>query len=152
MNTVTIQPADPKDAASTALLQESHDLMARLFPAQANHSLSVTALCAEHVAFFAADLNGLRVGCGALSRQTNYAELKSIYVAPTARGCGVGDRLMKRLLSEAQTSKAPKVMLETGTGLDAAHRLYLKFGFNDCGAFGAYEPDAPYSRYMELTL
>lgn len=44
--------------------------------------------------------------------------------------------------------------LETGTGpaFDAAHSLYRRFGFTDCGAFGDYSADDPFSRFMSRVL
>lgn len=76
-----------------------------------------------------------------------------MFVAPAARGRGVGDRLLSHLEAAAGRQNKTTLRLETGQpGLEAAHKLYERHGFKDCSAFGDYEADAPYSRYMELSL
>ena len=40
---------DPRDPRAEALLRQHHALMQSLFPAEANHFLSVDALCAQMI-------------------------------------------------------------------------------------------------------
>ena len=152
MTQVTIETGTPTAPDARALLQASHDLMGSLFPQEANHFLSVEALEAPHIKFFLAKDGDASLGCAALANHTTYGEVKSMYVDETARNRGVADRLMQQLVQEANAQSLPCMKLEPGTGLDAAHRLYERHGFSDCDAFGDYQADAPYSRYMELTL
>lgn len=152
MNTLTIECGDPTTPDARALLQASHDLMGRLFPKEANHFLSVDALAASHITFYLAKDGGRSVGCSALANHTTYGEVKSMFVDETARNRGVADQLLARLVQDANAQGLPRLVLETGTKLAAAHRLYERHGFTDCDAFGDYEADAPYSRYMELSL
>ncbi|SFT68702.1 putative acetyltransferase [Sedimentitalea nanhaiensis] len=152
MTNVSVDLGDPMAQNAKALLQASHNLMQELFPADANHFLSIEALCQPEIRFFLADANADTVGCAALVNCGTYGEVKSMFVASAARGKGIADKLLDRLLEEARTQRLPWLKLETGVGLDAAHRLYERNGFTRCAAFGDYAADAPYSIYMEREL
>lgn len=149
---LTLRRADPREAGATRLLQASHALMESLFPSEANHYLSIDALVDPAIHFFVAETDDGPVGCAALAERPGYGEVKSMFVDPLARGSGAGARLLDQLVTEAQARALPCLRLETGTKLDAAHRLYRRHGFSECPAFGDYDPEAPYSLYMERTL
>ncbi len=148
----TIERADPTTPQARILLQASHDLMRSLFPAEANHFLCVEKLAAPQVSFFLARDADPALGGAALLNRNSYGEVKSMFVAEAARQRGIADMLMLHLIAQAREQGLKRLNLETGTGLDAAHRLYARHGFVECDAFGEYDADAPYSRYMELTL
>ncbi len=152
MADLSVVQGDPTSPAARALLGASHALMQRMFPREANHFLSVEALAAPHITFFLANRAGRSLGCAALANKGEYGEVKSMYVDENARGLGAGAALLAQLQQTARAQGLPRLMLETGVGLDAAHRLYERHGFVDCPAFGDYAADAPYSRYMELSL
>ena len=126
--------------------------MRSLFPKETNHYLSVEALSAPHIIFFIAKNGDKSLGCAALANHKSYGEIQSMFVAEAARNQGIADQLLARIIQEAKDQDLPCIKLETGTGLDAAHRLYRRHGFCDRDAFGDYEEYAPYSRYMELPL
>ena len=149
---VSIDLADPTTPEARVLLKASHDLMASLFPSEANHYLSVEKLAEPHICFFEARDGSAPLGCAAVANMGDYGEIKSMFVAENARGRGLGDMLMQRIVDEARSQQLATLKLETGIGLDAAHRLYQRYGFADCGAFGEYEADAPYSKYMERAI
>ena len=60
---------------------------------------------------------------------------------------------MEKLLETARERGYRRLSLETGSGgpFEAAHRLFVKFGFEFCGPFADYGPD-PFSRFMTLAL
>ncbi len=149
--TVTVRKADPREPAARALLQESHALMRSLFPAESNHFLSVDALAAPDIAFFVAMRGGRTLGTGALADKGGYGEIKSMFVAPEARGGGTGAAILAAIEAEARARGLAALMLETGDTLDAAHRLYERAGFTRRGPFGDYAAD-PLSRFMEKPL
>ncbi len=149
--TVTIRPGDPRDPAATALLRASHALMASLYPPEDNHYLSIDALCVPAIRFFVAEIEGKTIGCAALALQNGYAEIKSMFVAETARGTGTADALMRHLDAEARAANLPLLRLETGNSLRAAHKLYTRHGFHPRGPFGEYEANAT-SLFMEKPL
>ncbi len=148
---VDIKPGDPRDPAATALLQASQDLMRALFPVESNHFLSTDELTGEDSCFFVAELDGKAAGCAALLLKHGYAEVKSMFVDPGARGAKIGTKLLDRLEFEARAHARPILRLETGDALKAAQRLYLSHGFKICPPFGDYNDD-PRSLYMEKTL
>lgn len=148
---LAIARTDPRDPQATALLGASHTLLQSMFASDDNYFLSVDDLCAPSIHFFMATHAGCALGCAALSDKGDYGEVKSMYVVETARGTGTGEQLLRRLETEAKALNLPVLRLETGTGLDAAHRLYHRHGFIVCGPFGDYKlSDA--SIFMEKPL
>lgn len=72
------------------------------------------------------------VGCVALQRiDASRAEMKRLYVPPSARGLGVGRKLVAQLLSDAQAIGYSEVVLDTLPTMSEAQRLYRQFGFRD---------------------
>lgn len=148
---ITVEKSDPRDPRTVELLKAHHTLMQSLFPADSNHFLSVDALCAREITFLVAKDGALHLGCGALSNKGDYGEIKSMFVADAARGKGVANLILTGLIADARAAGLPKLYLETGDSLRAAHALYEKHGFTFCGPFGDYAAD-PLSYFMELTL
>ena len=148
---VTVERGDPRDRATTALLEASHALMQSLFPTESNHYLPIDALCTNDIRFFVAKVDGAILGCGAVALKDGYGEVKSMFVDPGARGSGLGLKLLTRLEEEARVEGLPLLRLETGDKLHTAHKMYEAFGFVRCGAFGDY-PDDPVSLFMEKLL
>lgn len=148
---ITVEPANPKDAAPAALLGQSHALMRSLFPAEANHFLDLEALCADNIRFFAAREGSEVLGTGALAIMDGYGEVKSMFTDAAGRGKGVAAAILRMIEDTARDGGLTLLRLETGTGLDAAHRLYQRHGFTWCGLFGDYA-ESPYSLFMEKTL
>jgi len=148
---IIVDPADPHDPGPRALLEASHALMRSLFPAEANHFLSLDALAAPGIHVFAARRGAAVLGVGALAEKDGYGELKSIHVDEGARGSGVADALMRQLEDQARALGLPLLRLETGSLLQAAHRLYARHGFRRCGPFGDYAA-CDQSVFMEKPL
>jgi putative acetyltransferase len=148
---IAVEIADPRAPAATALLKASHALMGRLFPSDACHFLSIDDLCVPEVHFVTARRGDAVLGCGAVAQKAGYGELKSIYVDEGSRGQGIADAILRALEDHARSEGMTMLKLETGTGLDAAHRLYARHGFKVCGPFGDYV-DHMYSVYMEKAL
>ncbi len=79
------------------------------------------------------------VGCGAVRMlDGETAELKRMYVAPGARGTGLGRRLVDALEAEARARGALRLVLETGVRQAAALALYRACGFRPIPLYGAY--------------
>ena len=148
---LTIQYADPKHPEIISLLQQSHALMLSLYSDEENYFLSVDALCAPHIRFFGARLDGRFVGCGALALMDGYGELKSMFTDPSVRGQGVAKSILAAIEREAQRNGLDRIALETGWLLKEAVALYRRLGFQECGPFGNY-PDSPASLFMAKDL
>lgn len=148
---IIVERSDPREARATALLKQSHTLMESLFPPEDNFYLDVNDLVAPHIHFFTARDGNMVCGTGALLVQEDYGEVKSMFVAKEARGKGVADALLRQIEDQARAEKLPLLKLETGKLLHAAHRLYRRHGFTDCGVFGDYAA-ANSSIFMEKHL
>ncbi|WP_424944510.1 GNAT family N-acetyltransferase [Aliiroseovarius crassostreae] len=149
--TLRIEPGDPHHPEATALLKASHALMEELFPPEDNFFLEIDDLCGPEISFFVAREGARILGTGAVADKGDYGEVKSMFVAPDARGKGVGEALLSQLEATARAKGHKALKLETGNVLHAAHRLYERAGFTRCGAFGDY-PEANSSIFMEKPL
>lgn len=85
-------------------------------------------------------------GCVALKRHdATRCEMKRLFVAPEARGTGLGERLSLAILDEARRRAYREMVLDTLERLGPAIRLYEKLGFRRCAPYYANpEPDAVY--------
>jgi len=92
--------------------------------------------------FLVAALRGEPVGCGALRFHGDQpAELKRMWVAESARGLGIGRRLLDELERRAAAGGARVIRLETNGALTEAIGLYRSAGYREVDAFNA-EPYA----------
>lgn len=90
-----------------------------------------------------ASIDGAPAGVCALKPVTaNIAEIKRLYVRPSARGCGIGRALLTRLLADARAERFDLVRLETLSFMKAARHLYESLGFIACEAFAGSEMGA----------
>jgi GNAT superfamily N-acetyltransferase len=89
--------------------------------------------------FFVAYIDNEPVGCGAIRRiEPGVAEIKRMYVAPAARGCGIGRRMVATLEGEAQRLGVRRIVLETGPRQPEAIAVYERSGFHRIPLFGEY--------------
>jgi ribosomal protein S18 acetylase RimI-like enzyme len=102
--------------------------------------------------FFVGYLEGRPVATGAWRRigveafgTTETAEIKRMYVAPSARGVGLARRMLAHLEDSAGAAGARAVVLETGLAQPEAIALYESSGFVPVPPFGFYRC-APMSR------
>jgi putative acetyltransferase len=135
---IIVERTDPHHPQATALLNQSHALMTSLFPPEDNFFLEIGDLVADDIHFFTGRVGDQICGTGALKVYADYGEVKSMFVAETARGKGVADAVLRQIVDQAIDAKLPMIKLETGNLLHAAHRLYARHGFVPCGPFGDY--------------
>jgi GNAT superfamily N-acetyltransferase len=89
--------------------------------------------------FFVAYQDGNPVGCGAVRRtEPHVAEIKRMYVSPSARGLGVGRQILDVLETEARKLGVRRIVLETGPRQPEAITLYAHAGFAHVPLFGEY--------------
>ncbi len=88
-------------------------------------------------------LDGTPVGMasGLPTEEEGIVELVSMWIASTARGRGVGDRLMTQVEQWAREAGAHTLQLSVADGNDKAHALYLRSGFADTDIPGDLMPD-----------
>jgi GNAT superfamily N-acetyltransferase len=61
--------------------------------------------------------------------QPDTAKLRLLFVAPNARGLGLGTALVNECVAFARTAGYSKIVLWTQSILAAAHRIYQQAGF-----------------------
>ena len=92
------------------------------------------------------------VGCGAVKHHPDApSEIKRMWVAETARGLGIGRRLLVELEASAARSGATKTRLETNGTLSEAIGLYRSAGYVEVPAFND-EPFADHWFEKRLVL
>jgi DNA-binding MarR family transcriptional regulator/N-acetylglutamate synthase-like GNAT family acetyltransferase len=95
-------------------------------------------------AFVVAYLNGEPIGCGAVKhRPGGPSDIKRMWVAESARGLGLGRRLLTTLEQLARDSGASVVQLETNDALVEAIALYRSAGYVEVPAFN----DEPFAHH-----
>jgi GNAT superfamily N-acetyltransferase len=103
-------------------------------------------------AFLIAYANDRPIGCGALRKLDDAtAEIKRMYVAPDARGTGLGRKILDALEAESRRLGIRRLVLETGERQAPAMALYQRAGFIRIPAFGEYV-DSPLSVCMAKEL
>jgi GNAT superfamily N-acetyltransferase len=86
------------------------------------------------------------VGAGA-SDVTGTAALTALWVAPAARGRGVGEALVNTVLEWAREAGYEHVMLWVVEGNSAAESLYRRTGFQRTGSVQMVRPGDPRIEY-----
>jgi putative acetyltransferase len=142
-------PLQPKIAD---LIEKSNDYMASLYPATSNHLVDLNSLTGSHVDFLVVRVNGEIQGCCALVEAGDgTGEIKRMYVDESARGLGLGKKLLEEIFSRGRLRGLSHIRLETGISQPEAIGLYRKAGFEEILAFPPYHPDA-LSMFMEKPL
>jgi DNA-binding MarR family transcriptional regulator/GNAT superfamily N-acetyltransferase len=111
---------------------------ARSIPADADELTEPAGL------LLVARLHGEPIGCGALKLRGDVPfYIKRMWVAPDARGLGVGRRVLQELEDHARRRGADVVHLETNKTLREAASLYRSAGYVEVDAFN----DEPYAHH-----
>jgi putative acetyltransferase len=143
---------DPSQPEIIVLLRNGEEHSAKLYPAESNHHMPLSALCASNVRFLVArDGNGCAVGTGAIALNGAWGELKRMWVIPEARRLGVSKIILTALEAHARSEGVRTLRLETGVENHAALDLYARAGFKRCNPFGDYRAD-PLSVFMQKDL
>lgn len=76
------------------------------------------------------------VGCGALKlEEPDIGEIKRMWVAESARGRGLGSRLLEALEARAVEAGKTLARLDTNRALTAAVRMYRRHGYREIEPF-----------------
>ena len=109
-------------------------------PTRAEMAARFAALCTEQFPYFVAEDQGKLVGyayAGPFRARPAYRFIveDSIYVAPEAKGRGVGRLLLERLISEAQSLGFRQMIAVIGDGGpdSPSVKLHENLGFRFCG-------------------
>jgi len=151
---VEVSVRDPADPAARACVRAYIEELGRRFDAGFDPARSLPAADQEMSppagVFLVATLHSEAVGCGGLKfHDSAPAEVKRMWVAPAARGLGLGRRLLTELESHAAAHGITVLRLETNGSLAEAISLYRSSGYHEVAAFS----DEPYAHHwFEKTL
>lgn len=142
---VRLQVENPRSRAAQYCLRSYFNELAARFDAGFDPGRSISAAAEEitppHGYFVLATLNGEPAGCGALKCHATHGEIKRMWVARTARGAGIGRRILHRLEELAGKQSLSLLRLETNKALTEAQSLYKSSGYLEVRPFNA-EPYA----------
>jgi DNA-binding MarR family transcriptional regulator/GNAT superfamily N-acetyltransferase len=142
---VEVRIEDPATAAATFCLQSYFaELDARFeggFKPERSISAAAHDLVEPRGLLLVARLRDEPIGCGALKLHgRDPVEIKRMWVAPSARGLGLGRRLLSELERRARERGATVAHLETNRALTEAIGLYRSAGYAEVAPFN----DEPY--------
>jgi DNA-binding MarR family transcriptional regulator/GNAT superfamily N-acetyltransferase len=143
---VRIDVEDPTSAAARWCIQQYFAELNARFEAGFDPSQSISADAHELVRpaglLLVAWLHEEPIGCGALKFHADEpTELKRMWVAPRARGLGLGRRLLAELETAAAAAGSRGIRLETNRALTEAIALYRRTGYVEVERFNT-EPYA----------
>jgi DNA-binding MarR family transcriptional regulator/GNAT superfamily N-acetyltransferase len=145
---VEIAIEDPTGDAAQFCIQSYFAELDDRFDAGFDPAQSISADAAELTEpdglLLVARLRDEAIGCGALKLHGREpAEIKRMWVAPSARGLGVGRRILNELERNAGRRGVKVVRLETNQSLTEAANLYRAAGFVEVAPFN----DEPYAHH-----
>ncbi|MEM7526106.1 MAG: helix-turn-helix domain-containing GNAT family N-acetyltransferase [Pseudomonadota bacterium] len=142
---ITVEEVDPASSSARHCLGEYYAELERRFAQGFDVSLSRDPDAADmrppRGSFLLAAFDGLPLGCvGLKGRGGGEAEIKRLWVAPSARGLGLARRLMAAAEERARAFSMTRLLLDTNSALAEAERLYRKDGWTEIPRFN----DDPY--------
>jgi GNAT superfamily N-acetyltransferase len=145
---VEVSVRDPRDPDARRCLEAYVRELGSRFDDGFDPSLSISATDDEMTPpaglFLVATLDGEPVGCGALKFHGEApGEVKRMWVARSARGLGLGRRLLAELEAHAAANGVRILRLETNRSLSEAIGLYRSAGYREVAAFN----DEPYAHH-----
>jgi DNA-binding MarR family transcriptional regulator len=137
---VEVAPIDPAHPAAQQCRNAYFAELERRFESGFDPALSIPAddesLRLPHGLLLVASLRGDPIGCGALKiHDGGPATIKRMWVAESARGLGVGRRLLSELEARAADHGARAIRLETNRTLAEAISLYRSAGYVEVAPF-----------------
>jgi GNAT superfamily N-acetyltransferase len=95
--------------------------------------------------------DGAIAGCAALRKvDGNMCEMKRVYIRPTARGEGLGRRLIESILAEAREAGYSRICLDVLPEFVAAQSIYESLGFRPAPPV-TFNP-VPNTKFLGLDL
>jgi DNA-binding MarR family transcriptional regulator/GNAT superfamily N-acetyltransferase len=145
---VDVDVEDPASAAARFCIESYFAELDTRFDAGFDPDRSISAdvdeLTEPAGLLLVARLRGEPIGCGALKLHGREpAEIKRMWVAPGARGLGVGRRILSELEQRAGRRGVGLLRLETNRTLKEAGGLYRSAGYVEVEAFN----DEPYAHH-----
>jgi GNAT superfamily N-acetyltransferase len=131
-------PPDAADAQQ-CLAKYYAEIAARFeggFDAGKSSAPTLEAFAPPRGTFLVMRLDGEAIGCGGFKEDASgIAYLKRMWIAPEARGLGLGKRLLAVLEERARSLGYAKLRLETEQSLTEALQLYRSSGYAEVPPF-----------------
>ncbi|WP_027535179.1 bifunctional helix-turn-helix transcriptional regulator/GNAT family N-acetyltransferase [Bradyrhizobium sp. WSM3983] len=142
---IALTERDPRSDEARYCLREYYAELGRRFKQGFDVSLSrdpdAKDMRRPRGSFIVAMSDTLPIGCiGLKGTDHGYAEIKRLWVAPSARGLGLGKRLMDEAEDAARTLDIALLRLDTNSALPEAGQLYRTTGWREIPRFN----DDPY--------
>lgn len=142
---IALAEMDPRSDEARYCLREYYAELGRRFKQGFDVSLSrdpdAKDMRRPRGSFVVAISDTLPIGCvGLKGTDHGYAEIKRLWVAPSARGLGLGKRLMDAAEDAARTLDIALLRLDTNSALPEAGQLYRTTGWREIPRFN----DDPY--------
>jgi putative acetyltransferase len=136
-----------KLSKTTRKVEDVHELLIQseayansLYPPEGVFMLSLDEMDQPNVHLFVArNREHQAIGCGAIVVNENETgEIKRMFIQKTARGKGLGKRILETLETIAKENNVKLMQLETGPLQLAAIKMYEQCGYTHRGPFGDY--------------
>ncbi|NIZ62710.1 hypothetical protein DL239_17190 [Sedimentitalea sp. CY04] len=166
--TLTFVTTLPDPAAFQALMREYYQVMIDKVIAIGGPTPSANELATDTMqhmqdllppkgrTLLATDGGGTLVGCGVIRQiRPDAAELKRMYVRPSAQGMGLGRRLFEMRIDEARRMGCTTLYADTVKGNRAMLSMYEKYGFSYIPRYPENPNSAeldPFLVYLECKL
>ncbi|KMO20248.1 helix-turn-helix domain-containing GNAT family N-acetyltransferase [Methylobacterium platani] len=146
---IAIEEADPRSDAAVHCLTEYYAELGRRLSTGFDVALSRDPEAADMMrprgAFLVAVSDGLPVGCvGLKGKGGEVAEIKRLWVCPSARGLGLARRLMEAAEAAARDLGITTLRLDSNSALTEALQLYRRTGWIEIERFN----DDPYPDFF----
>jgi DNA-binding MarR family transcriptional regulator/GNAT superfamily N-acetyltransferase len=145
---VELAPEEPHSADAQFCLERYFDELDTRFRGGFDRGKGGTADLDEYIAprgcLLLTRLFGRPIGCGALRTfAPGEGEIKRMWIAPQARGLGLGRRLLDELEALARRKRMRRVRLDTNGTCTEALSLYRSAGYREIPRFN----DNPYAQH-----
>lgn len=147
----TIAIESPDQPEVQAMFDEARALYLTMYPGGRTRLPQIADLQQPGTTFWIVRENGKAIGCGALTRNDGWGEIRRMYVTASARRRNVGSLILDTIEDYAEAGGVRTLRLETGERQSAAISLYRSHGYKLRGPFGDYA-DANHSVFMEKRL
>jgi len=147
----TIAIESPDQPEVQAMFDEARALYLTMYPGGRTRLPQIADLLKPGTTFWIVREDGKAIGCGALTRNDGWGEIRRMYVTASARRRNVGSLILDTIEDYAEAGGVRTLRLETGERQSAAISLYRSHGYKPRGPFGDYA-DANHSVFMEKRL
>ena len=147
-SSVEIAPGAPSSSDARRCLDQYFAELARRFHGGYSRNLDRAAEVRDFVppkgSLLIARQFGTPIGCGGIrTLERRVAEIKRMWIAPSARGLGIGRRLLQELEQFAHRHGCRIIRLDTNESLREALQLYRSSGYREIERYN----DNPYAHH-----